>query len=223
MFPWISKFILRRPYSCNEWKLTLLIILDPTLSFLPDANHFTKTAFIHLRNIARLGPSLSLATTEILIHALITSRLDYCNSILYGSPNKILNKLQYVQNSAAWLLTSTRRYEHITLVLHHLHCLAVKYRIDYKLLLITKKALNNLAPPYLSDLLPLHAPTRCLRSTGTTALKIIRTKRRTWGDRAFSAAPPLWNALAIHIRQAPTLPLFKQALKTHLFQLAFTC
>jgi len=63
-------------------------------------------------------------------------------------------------------------------------------------------------------------PTRCLRSAGTNTLKIIRTKHRTWGDRAFSAAAPaLWNALPIHIRQSPTLPSFKQALKTHLFKL----
>uniref|UniRef100_A0A8C2Z0L1 receptor protein-tyrosine kinase n=1 Tax=Cyclopterus lumpus TaxID=8103 RepID=A0A8C2Z0L1_CYCLU len=70
------------------------IILDPTLSFLPHANHITKTAFVHLRNIARLWLSLSSATTEVLLHALITSKLDY----FFDSPNKIL-KLQYVQNS----------------------------------------------------------------------------------------------------------------------------
>ena len=106
----------------------------------------------------------------------------------------------------------------------------VKYRIDFKILRTTYKALNNLAPPYLSDLLPLHAPTRCLRSTGANTLKTIRTKCLTWGDRALSvAAPSLWNTLPIHIRQAPTLSLSKQALKTpapfqtHLFKLAFTC
>ena len=142
------------------------IILNPTLSFLPHANHVTKTAFFHLKNIARLRPSLSFDSTQTLIHALITSRLDYCNSILYGSPNTVLNKLQYVQNSAARLLTSTRRYEHITPVLRNLHWLPVKHRINFKILLITFKALNNLAPSYLSDLLPLHAPTRCLRSAG---------------------------------------------------------
>ena len=102
--------------------------------------------------------------------------------------------------------------------------LPIKHRIDFKILLTTYKALNNLAPDYLSDLLPLHAPTRCLRSAGANMLKIIRTKRRTWGDRAFSAAAPsLWNALPIHIRQTPTLPSFKKALKTHLFKIAFNC
>ncbi|XP_071375300.1 scavenger receptor cysteine-rich domain-containing protein DMBT1-like [Centroberyx affinis] len=177
------------------------IILDPTLSFLPHVNQVTKTAFFHLRNIARLRPSLSFAAAETLIHALITSRLDYCNSILYGSSNKILNKLQYVQNSAARLLTSTHRRDHITPVLHNLHWLPVKYRIEFKILLITYKAINNLAPPYLSDLVPRHTPTRCLRSAATTTLKTTRTKLRTWGDRAFSvAAPSLWNALPNHIQ-----------------------
>ena len=87
----------------------------------------------------------------------------------------------------------------------------------------TYKALNKLAPSYLSDLLPLHAPTRCLRSAGTNTLKTIRTKHWTWGDRAFSAAAPsLWNDLPLPIRLAPNIALFKQSLKTHLFNLAFT-
>ena len=67
------------------------VTFDPTLSFLPHVNHITKTAFFHLCNIAWLRPSLSPTAAETLIHAFITSRLDYCNSILYGTTNKILN------------------------------------------------------------------------------------------------------------------------------------
>jgi hypothetical protein len=176
-------------------------------------NQITKAAFFHLRNITCLRPSLSLSAAETLVHALISSRLDYCNSILYGSSKHLLNKLQYVQNSAARILTSTHRSDH-TPVLQDLHWLPVKYRIDFKILLFTLKALNNLAPPSLSDLLHRHTPTRCLRSADANLLHPVRTDLRSWGDRAFvAAAPALWKALPNDIRNANTLSSFKTALK----------
>ena len=134
----------------------------------------------------------------------------------------VLNKLQRVQNSAARLLTGTRSREHITPVLRELHWLPIKHRINFEILLITYKALNSLAPPYLADLLHHHAPSRFLRSISANLLKVPRTKRRTWGDRAFSvAAPTLWNSLPSHIKVSPTLSSFKSALKTYLFTLTF--
>ncbi|XDV51162.1 hypothetical protein PO909_020089, partial [Leuciscus waleckii] len=199
------------------------IIMDSTLSYRTHINHITKLFFFHLRNISRFGPSLTLSTAEILIHAFITSRLDYCNSLLYGLPTNQLQKLQYIQNSAARLLTHTRSREHITPVLQQLHWLPVHYRIQYKLLLLTYKSLHNLAPPYLTELLEQHQPTRHLRSAGTNRLTpIVRTNRRTLGDRAFAiTAPTLWNSLPTSIRNSDSLPNFKSVLKTHLFKLAF--
>ena len=147
---------------------------------------------------------------------------DYCNSILHGTTSKVLNKLQYVQNSAARLLTNTRSRDHITPVLRDLHWLPVKQRIHFKTLITTYKALNNLAPSYLCDLLKRHVPSRSLRSGDANLLDVPKTKRRTWGDRAFSfAAPTLWNALPKTLRDASTLQTFKTALKTHLFNIAF--
>uniref|UniRef100_A0A8C5B5M7 Reverse transcriptase domain-containing protein n=1 Tax=Gadus morhua TaxID=8049 RepID=A0A8C5B5M7_GADMO len=73
------------------------IIMDPTLSFKSHIN--SVRSFFHLCNIARLRPTLSSSAAETLIHAFITCRLDYCNSILYGLPSTILQKLQYVQKT----------------------------------------------------------------------------------------------------------------------------
>uniref|UniRef100_A0A3B1IDG0 Reverse transcriptase domain-containing protein n=1 Tax=Astyanax mexicanus TaxID=7994 RepID=A0A3B1IDG0_ASTMX len=196
------------------------IYLDPTLSFKSHINHIVKTSFFHLRNIARLRPTLPTPAAETLIHAFITSRLDYCNSILYGLPSTALQKLQYVQNSAARMLTRSPIRQHITPVLRQLHWLPIKQRIHFKILLITYKALNNLAPPYLSDLLHRHSPARQLRSADANLLtQTTSTKYRTRGDRAFAvAAPTLWNSLPLTIRNSESLHSFKRHLKTHLFQ-----
>ncbi|KAL3060778.1 hypothetical protein OYC64_015177 [Pagothenia borchgrevinki] len=69
------------------------VILDSTLSFHSHVKSVTKSAFFHLRNIARLRPSLSESVAETLVHAFVTSRLDYCNGVLFGVPKKNLDRL----------------------------------------------------------------------------------------------------------------------------------
>uniref|UniRef100_A0A3B3IPC9 Reverse transcriptase domain-containing protein n=1 Tax=Oryzias latipes TaxID=8090 RepID=A0A3B3IPC9_ORYLA len=196
-------------------------LFDTNLSLEQHFNQITRYACFHLKNIARLHSSLSFAAAETLIHAFITSRLDYCDSILHGTPSRIINKMQYIENSAARLLTHPR--EHITLVLQNLHWLPIAQRIKFKVLLSTFKALHNLAPPYLTDLLQRLAPSRSLRSSHANLLSLpCRTKHHNWGDRAFSiAAPTLWNTLPLPLRDCADLPIFKKSLKTHLFKIAF--
>ncbi len=74
------------------------------------------------------------------------SRLDYCNALLGGWPASSINKLQVVQNAAARVLTRSRKYDHITPILHSLYWLPIKFRISNKILLLTFKALSGLAP-----------------------------------------------------------------------------
>ena len=100
----------------------------------------------------------------MLIHAFMSSRLGYCNALLGGCSARLVNKLQLVQNAAARVLTRTRKYDHISPVLSTLHWLPIKHRIDFKILLITYKALNGLAPQYLNKLLLHYSPPRPLRS-----------------------------------------------------------
>lgn len=166
---------------------------------------------------------LSLGNAEQLVHAFMTSRLDYCNALLGGCPARLINKLQLVQNAAARVLTRTRKYDHISPVLSALHWLPIKHRIHFKILLVTYKALNGLAPQYLSELLTHYSPSRLLRSQNSGQLIIPRISKSTAGGRSFSyLAPKLWNNLPNIVREADTLCQFKSRLKTHLFGLAYT-
>ena len=90
-----------------------------------------------------------------LIHALVSRRSDYCNSLLYGVPNCHLHKFQRVQNAAARLIFEESRYCHVTPLLKSLHWLPVKYRIIFKVLLITFKAIHDLTPVYISELISI--------------------------------------------------------------------
>ncbi len=140
-------------------------------------------------------------------------------SHLSGLPAHSISRLQYIQNSAARLLTYTKRSAHITPILFDLHWLPVSSRITYKIFLLTFKSLNGLAPSYLSDLLSLYIPPRHLRTSGCELLCEPRFRLSSMGGRSFSViAPKLWNSLPLALRTTTTLHEFKSKLKTHLFK-----
>ena len=148
------------------------------------------------------------------MHALLTSKLDSCNVVLTGLPDKEINKLQRVQNAAVRLVAGAKKQEHITPVLQTLHWLPIRARIDFKILLISYKALNNEAPNYISEISKKYK--FCF--AGKNLLIVPRTSSKHYGDRAFSVvAPRLWNALPLIIQNFPSVNSFKDSLKTYLF------
>ncbi len=184
------------------------MLFDSNLSFDRHDSRICKTAFFHLKNISKLRPMLSMSNAEMLINAFMTSRLDFCTALLDGCSACLINKLQMVQNAAARVLTRTRKYDHISPVLSTLHWLPMKHRIDFKILLITYKALNGLAPQYLSELLSHHSPPRPLRSQNSGHLIIPRISKSTAGSRSFFyLAPKHWNNLPNTVREADSLNL----------------
>ena len=199
------------------------VIIDSDLNLSSHIKSIRKSAFYHLKNIAKIRGYMSRHDLEKLVHAFISSRLDYCNSLFSGLPKKELRQLQLVQNAAARVLTKTKRADHITPVLKSLHWLPVCHRIDFKILLLVYKSLNGLGPKYITELLPRYEPSRPLRSAGSSLLIVPRIKTNH-GKAAFSHyASASWNKLPEDLRSAPTLPAFKNRLKTFLFTAAFNC
>jgi hypothetical protein len=198
------------------------VIFDSAMNMDQQLNSICRSGYHQLRNIGHIRRYLTSDATKSLVNGLITSRLDYCNALLNGLPQTSINKLQRIQNTAARIVTRTSRRSHMTPVLKDLHWLPVKYRVQFKILMHTYKALHEQAPGYISDMLTVYQPRRTLRSMDSVTLVVPRGRTSTFGERTFQcSAAKLWNALPAHIRESKTLNSFKKLLKTHLFSSHF--
>ena len=155
-------------------------------------------------SILGLNPCFSL-TKVLLTYTLV------CNSLLSSLPQHLLQKLQHVQNAMARLLTYTKKHDHISLILKEPHWLLVKFRIEFKILILTFKAYPEIEPKYLTDSLIKYTPSRSLRSTNKELSVVVpKYNIETYGKHAFSViAPTLWNNLSLDIRTTACLSSFK--------------
>ena len=150
------------------------------------------------------------------------SKIDYCNSLLYGIPDKLLNHIQRIQNYAARVVLRLHKFSHITPALATLHWLPVNRRIDFKIALLVYKALNGQAPAYIADLLQPYDPPRKLRSADKQLLSQPPCRLKSYGDRAFCcAAPVVWNNIPHSVKTVKTVDSFKVKLKTHFYSVSF--
>ena len=196
------------------------VTLDQYVSLERHITNTCRSANMHIRKIRSIRHYLTEDAVKTLVQSLVISRLDYCNSLLIGLPQRSIHPLQMVQNSAARLISRTSYYSHITPTLRALHWLHISKRCQFKILVITFKSLHNTAPSYLRELLNWYTPNRPLRSASTTSLVPNRNRTIRTGRRIFNtSSATLWNTLPNNIQCAHNIRDFKTLLKTFLFNL----
>ena len=128
------------------------VIFDQHITMKDHIQTLCKLAMTAIRCISQIRHFLSNQAALTLVHSLVTSRIDSCNSLLFGLPSIEIHRVQMLQNIAARLVTRTPRSQSISQTLKKLHWLPIEKRIIFKLLLLTYKAQHGLAPSYLTDI-----------------------------------------------------------------------
>ncbi|XP_071807967.1 uncharacterized protein [Asterias amurensis] len=206
----------------SESVRNLGIVFDTSLSMNAQVTSLCKGLNYQMRNISRIRRFLDKDTCHLVVRALILTRLDYGNALLFGSNSADIQRLQRLQNWAAKLVCRAQKHDHAKPYLQYLHWLPIRERITFKILVYVYKCLNNTAPGYLSSCLSLHRPGRSsLRSASDTtrllepnSIKLLKSA----SIRTFSHfAPHTWNALSPSIRKSDSLRTFKKCIKHSLY------
>ncbi|XP_038591448.1 uncharacterized protein LOC119915779, partial [Micropterus salmoides] len=195
------------------------VTFDDQLTF---TDHITKTARscrFEMHNIRKIRPFLTEQATQLLVQALVISRLDYCNALLAVLPSCAAKHLQMIWNAAARLVFNEPKRAHVTPLFISLHWLPLSAHIKFKALTLAYRSTTVSAPSYFHSLLRVYTPTRSLRSINERRL-VVPSQRATKSlSRTFSFTVPCWwNDLPTLIRNAESLTAFKRQLKTHLFR-----
>ena len=110
------------------------VLISTDFTFDQHVTSVSGQCFYQLRQLCSVRQSLDTESTTTLIRAFISSRVDYCCSLLIGSPRSVTDKLQRVLNAAARVITNTKKFESgLSRILHHdLHWLDVTERIQFR-------------------------------------------------------------------------------------------
>ena len=202
-------------------------VFDHQLSLNEQISAVSQKCYLNQRNLYRIASKLSYELKIQLVHSNILCFIDYCNSVYSTLTIKQLHSLQKIQNTAVrfiFNLYGEKSREHIMPYLKKLHFLPVHYRIKFKISLLMFKCINNIAPPYLSEIINLREIRR--RSSRLDddfyLIKIPPSPHFYRTESAFShCGPRIWNKLPYQLRSLSDIESFKKELKTHYFNIAF--
>ena len=196
--------------------------LDCHLTMNAHVSNIARTCYFELRRVASIRRLLTSTATATHVSAFVLSRIDYCNSLLFGSTHDVTSHLQRIQNYAARVILRLPKSSSITIHLKSLHWLPVKVRSTYKIACLCYHCHSSTAPSCVTDMLhkkPLH--TRNTRSSSYSMPLLNRPahSKATLGDRSLSfASSSVWNSIPNDVRCAPSLSSFKSRFKTYLFR-----
>ena len=199
------------PFKQSVKNLGLTLDCHPTMS--AHVSYIARTGFFELRRLASIRRFLTSAATATHVSAFVLSRIDYCNSLLFGSTHDVTYHLQRMQNNAARVILCLPMSCSITVHLKSLHWLSVNVRSTYKIACLCYLCHSSTAPSYVTDMLhrkPLH--TRNTRSSSHIMPLLNRPAHSTatLGDRPISfASSSVWNSIPNDVRCAPSLSSFK--------------
>ena len=159
-------------------------------------NYFSSLLCHQLRNIQNIRGKLYFDAAKTVVQALILSKLDYCNSLLVGTPECHLCQLQHVQNMACRVVCNLRKYDHVSASMYSLHWLRVRERITYKIAYLVHCCKMGSAPQYLIDVFPIATHNRSLRSSTSGNLPSAKCRSSLACEGSFSAAGlKIWNSI----------------------------
>ena len=176
--------------------------MDSQMKRKEHISRICRSTYLTLKNLNRIRTTLTRETRVILVQGLITSRLDYCNSLLLGTYDCYLSKLQRFQNMACRTIYGLRKYDRVSPAIQELHWLKIRERISYKVLVFVYQCVNKTAPSYVQSLLE-YRHGRSLRSAHNNNLPIAKCNLEQVRQSSFKyAAPRLWNELPLFIKQS---------------------
>ena len=205
------------PIPSNEVVRNLGFYFDSKLNMEHHIKKLCQACYYHFRNIGKIRNLIDTHTTQMLVHAFITSRLDYFNLLLVGIPKFLKERLQKkIQNKAARLITRKGEDDSKT-VLKELHWLPIEARIDFKIACYVYKCLHGLTPLYLSELIEECKSSRTLRSSNSNLLLKHRSQTKFEERALYFYVPKIWNSLSVYTKNCDSFQSFKSHLKTDLF------
>ena len=205
------------------------VVFDSDFSLSSHVASVCRSCFVGIRDFRRIRRHLTHNTAIMVANALVSSRLDYCNSLFRSLTCRDLKRLQCIQNTLARVVSRSSKYCHVTPILKDLHWLPIKYRIQFKIATIIYKVLQNGSPHYLTSHVNRYSravntrrnnPDKVYLDVPIYKPSIIKSKVHFQHSFAYDG-PTLWNSLPHEVRSSSTLSIFRRRLKTYLFSVAF--